>query len=68
MMRGPRGAWFITGIDSGAEVNLSLEDGRLVITPTVPEPYSLDDLLGGITDENRHEAVDLGPARGGEAW
>ena len=57
-----------TGIDSGGEVNLSLEDGRLVITPTVPEPYSLNALLDGITDENTHEPVDVGPAQGDEAW
>ena len=57
-----------TGIDAGTEVDLTLDDGRLVITPTPVGAYSLDDLLGGVTDENRHDSVDTGAEQGREAW
>lgn len=30
--------------------------------------YTLEELVAGITDENRHQEVDFGPAVGNEAW
>jgi antitoxin MazE len=57
-----------TSLDSGAEVDLSLEDGRLVITPLQTPEYSLADLLAQITPENRHTEVDTGSSVGREAW
>jgi antitoxin MazE len=57
-----------TGIGSGAEVDLTLEDGRLVITPPSLGPYSLTELLGRVTEDNRHDAVETGAARGRETW
>ena len=57
-----------TGIGSGAEIDLTLEDGRLVITPPAPTPYSLAELLEGVTDDNRHHPVDTGSPQGREAW
>ena len=57
-----------TGIDSGAEVDLTLEDGRLVITPPPNPPHSLEELLAGVTEDNVHAEVDTGGVRGGEAW
>jgi antitoxin MazE len=57
-----------TGIETGAEVDLTLEDGRLVITPPRRGPYSLDDLVAGITRENRHGEVHTGAPQGQEVW
>lgn len=54
------------GIQSGTEVDLALEDGRLVITPRTL--YVLDELLDGVTEQNRHTEVDTGPPEGLEAW
>ncbi len=57
-----------TALDSGAEVDLTLEDGRLVITP-LPEPgYALGDLLARITPDNLHSEVETGLRTGDEAW
>lgn len=56
------------GIASGTEVELSLEEGRLVLTPRVSRPYALDDLLAGVTKRNLHDSIDTGSPRGGEAW
>ena len=49
-------------------VELSLEDGRLVVTPVARPAQSLNELLTRITDENIHSDVDWGPAVGKEAW
>jgi len=57
-----------TGIESGTEVDLALEDGKLVITPRAAPSYSLDALLAGVTQDNRHDSIDAGAPQGGEAW
>ena len=56
-----------TGIESGSAVDLALEDGRLVITPTAPA-YSLDELLEGVTPGNLHGEIDTGAPQGREGW
>jgi antitoxin MazE len=50
----------------GARADLSVEDGRLVITPVGRPSYELADLLAGITDENRHGETGTGAAVGDE--
>lgn len=54
------------GIDQSVEVRE--EQGRIVIEPVRPAAYSLAELVGGITKDNRHAAIDTGPAVGGEVW
>jgi antitoxin MazE len=54
-------------IEAGDTVELQIEDGHLVITP-VRTTYSLDELLAGVTEENRHDETDWGAPVGGEAW
>lgn len=54
--------------ESGVEVDLQVEGGRLIVTPVRRPGYSLEELVAGITPENRHDEVDWGPPRGREAW
>ncbi|MFN2399008.1 MAG: AbrB/MazE/SpoVT family DNA-binding domain-containing protein [Gemmatimonadaceae bacterium] len=54
-------------LGSGSEVELTVEDGRLVVT-TVPPAVRLDELLAAVTDENRHSEVPTGQPVGREAW
>jgi antitoxin MazE len=49
-------------------VDVREEQGRIVIEALRPEQYDIEDLVTQITDENRHVAVDMGPAAGKEAW
>lgn len=52
-------------------VDVRLENGRIVIEPILDDGLAGDDLetlLAGVTDENRHDPVDFGPAAGKEAW
>jgi antitoxin MazE len=67
-LRIPKSFAVETALDCGAEVDLSLEDGRLVITPLAEPAYELTDLLAHITPENLHSEIDAGPSVGSEAW
>lgn len=49
-------------------VDVREEAGRIVIEPIREETFELDDLVAGITDENRHDKVDTGPPIGREFW
>jgi antitoxin MazE len=51
----------------GAEVDLTVSESRLLITP-VCRGYSLEQLVAGITAENRHSETEWGEAVGLEAW
>ena len=55
-------------VTEGSVVDLSMEDGNLVIKVTKPDEVDLEDLLDGITDENIHSEIDTGDAVGGEIW
>lgn len=48
-------------------VELSVEDGRIVIAPLAPRAYKLGQLVDAITAENLQDAADFGPAVGQEA-
>lgn len=49
-------------------VEVREEAGRIVIEPIREEVYDLATLVAGITDRNRHEAVEMGPPVGRETW
>ncbi|GAB6091076.1 AbrB/MazE/SpoVT family DNA-binding domain-containing protein [Spirochaeta dissipatitropha] len=50
---------------NGSAVDISAEDGKIVI---VPKKNTLDELLEGVTGENMHEAVETGSSMGNEEW
>ncbi len=52
----------------GSVVDLSMENGNLVVKVTEPDRVDLEDLLEKITDDNIHEEIDPGDAVGGEVW
>ncbi len=56
------------GIQEETLIELVLEDGRLTIVPIPETPLALAELLDRITEDNRHEEVDTGPAQGVEVW
>lgn len=53
------------GIDSGKEVELSIDHDGLRIAPAAED---LRTLLDGITPENRHAETDWGAPAGREVW
>ncbi|PVZ84193.1 PbsX family transcriptional regulator [Serratia sp. S1B] len=48
-------------------VEVSVEDGRIVIMPVRATAYSLEGLLSGVTDDNIHPGVSFGQPVGKEA-
>jgi antitoxin MazE len=55
-----------------ATAEMGVRDGKLVIEVAKPKRrkrrYTLDELVAGITPENRHEEIDWGPPSGNEVW
>jgi antitoxin MazE len=57
-----------TRLANGSVVDLTVQEGKVVIEP-IPRPkYRLEDLLQGISKKNIHPSVDTGPAVGREVW
>lgn len=55
------------GAAEHGKAQLTIEGGRLVVTPLKETvDFDLDALVAGITEANRHEEIDTGPALGGE--
>ena len=48
-------------------VDVREESGRIVIEPVRDQDYDLEHLLAGITPENLHAEISVGPAIGKEA-
>ena len=49
-------------------VEVREEQGRIIIEPVRCKAYKLDDLLDGITEKNKHAAIDTGAPVGREVW
>jgi antitoxin MazE len=47
-------------------VSITVTRGRIIIEPTRDAEVRLEDLINGITPENRHDEVDFGPPVGRE--
>ncbi len=67
-IRIPRAVAEEVAVRSDSVVELSTEDGRIIITPTRRRAYSLRQLLSKVTRENLHGEVDTGGPVGKEAW
>lgn len=56
------------GLQRETTVEISLDDGKLVVTPVSKPKPTLKQLLVKITKENLHHAVDTGANVGNELW
>ena len=55
-------------IAEGAEMELAVSRGRLVLSPPAQRRYRLAVLLAAVTAANLHDEMDFGAATGREAW
>jgi len=55
-------------IREGSVVEIEEEDGVITIQTLAPTEYVLDELVDGITEENRHDEVDTADSVGNEVW
>ena len=56
-----------SNIEQGSVVDLSLDNGRIIVEPA-QEQYSLEELLARVTKKNLHSEVDFGLPVGKEVW
>jgi len=56
------------GLDRDVPVNVSLEDGKLIVARITEPPLTLERLLEQVTEDNIHREVGTGPVIGEEAW
>ena len=57
-----------THIREGSSVDLTLQEGNLIITPMLKESFTLEELLKDITPDNQHRSIDSGSQVGLEIW
>ncbi len=67
-IRIPKALVLETGLDFGTKVELIVDGDQLRISPVQKFHYSLEELVAGITPENKHEEWDVGPSLGNEVW
>ncbi len=67
-LRVPKSFALEAGLEQNSPVEVSLVDGKLVISPAKIPQFTLDKLIDQVREDNLHDEVDSGPARGGEAW
>jgi len=56
------------GLEQDSPVEVSLEDGKLVIAAATKPKLTLRRLLAQVTKDNRHAEFDTGTAIGSEVW
>ena len=67
-LRIPRSFAAEAHVEEGSTVDLSVEDGRLLVRPLRARKYTLSRLLREVNARNVHGEVATGEARGREAW
>lgn len=66
-LRIPKSAAEACALENGAEVDLSLEDGRLIVSAIHPR-FTLDELLASVTPVNLHGEIGPQGNVGLEVW
>ena len=67
-LRIPRSLAADVQVEEGSTVDLSVENGRLLIRPLRTRKYALADLLKKVNPRNVHGEVSTGEPVGREAW
>ena len=67
-MRIPKSFANEVGLEQDSPVEVSLEDGKLIIEAATKSKLTLRRLLAQVTKYNRHAECDTGPAIGSEVW
>ncbi len=67
-LRIPKAFAVESNVKGGSTVDVSMENGKIIVVPIHEREYSLEELVDGITDDNRHGEVDWGRPVGNEVW
>ena len=55
-------------LEQDSEVEVTLVDGQIVITPILAKRWTLEELLDQVTSDNLHDETETGDAVGLEVW
>jgi antitoxin MazE len=55
-------------LQENGEVEIFVQEDRLVLSPVQSHKYSLDELLAQISPDNLHDEIDFGKPVGKEEW
>lgn len=55
-------------VEQGSTVEVSVEKGKIVVTPVAAPEYTLNGLLTKVTKRNIHKEIDTGEPIGHEVW
>jgi antitoxin MazE len=67
-LRIPKSFAIEIGLQSESAVEVSMEDGKLVIAPVAKPEFNLRQLLAKVTPENVQHEIETGPVTGNEVW
>ncbi|MGH9940992.1 MAG: AbrB/MazE/SpoVT family DNA-binding domain-containing protein [Pyrinomonadaceae bacterium] len=67
-LRIPKSFAVESGVEQGSVVEVTLDEGRIVVEPVAVPEFTLAELLAGVTKRNVHTEVDTGEATGKEVW
>ncbi|MCD6533135.1 MAG: AbrB/MazE/SpoVT family DNA-binding domain-containing protein [Deltaproteobacteria bacterium] len=67
-LRIPKAFALNVNIKQNELVDLSVNNGEIVIKPIIQKEYSLKELLDGISENNLHGEFDTGAPAGKEVW
>lgn len=61
---------YVKEVDLHSEdsVDITVSDGKILVSPVTPKKYDLKELLAGITKKNLHGEVGTGEPQGREIW
>ena len=67
-LRIPKSFAVESNIGQGSVVEVSLDQGKIIVEPVRETEYTLEELLSGVTKRNLHAETDAGAAVGKEVW
>lgn len=57
-----------TGVSEGSSVEMTLENGKIILKPLHTNKYSLNDLLKKVNKNNLHDEINTNEPLGNEIW
>lgn len=67
-LRIPKSFAVESNVKQGTVVEMTLEKGKIVVTPVEEPEFTLEDLLSKVTKRNLHKAIETGEPVGKEVW
>ena len=67
-LRIPKSFAIDSKIVNGSSVDLSLVEGKIIVSPAPANEYTLKKLLAGVSKKNIHQEVSIGESSGKEVW